>query len=55
MKPHCPNCLNEMAKFEISHNTFNCAPCREIIRFYGVSTHQDETRQSSRQPVRQAA
>jgi hypothetical protein len=44
-----------MAKFEISHNTFNCAPCREIIKFYGVSAHQDKVRQSSHQPARQAA
>jgi hypothetical protein len=36
MNPLCPNCSNEMSKMKASRNTFNCVPCREIIRFFDV-------------------
>ena len=35
MKPHCPNCLNEMSKAASSRNLYNCEPCREIIQYFG--------------------
>ena len=44
MKPLCPACRNQMSKAVSFHNMFNCAPCREIIQFFGAGVHVDTRR-----------
>ena len=41
MKPHCPNCLQEMTSGSGSRNLFNCEPCREIIQYFDADADQD--------------
>ena len=33
-----------MSKAVSFHNMFNCAPCREIIQFFGAGVHVDTRR-----------
>ncbi len=42
MNPLCPACLREMSKAASSPNLFHCAPCREIIQFFGVAADQND-------------
>ncbi|MGX4770888.1 hypothetical protein ACWAUC_13945 [Bradyrhizobium guangdongense] len=52
MKPHCPNCLKEMAKAAASRNLFACEPCREIIQYFGGHADHSETGPQFAWPIR---
>lgn len=52
MKPHCPNCLKEMAKAAASRNLFACEPCREIIQYFGGHAEHGEPDPRFNWPIR---